>query len=101
MKTTRDMLIEARALVEKGWCQGYQAKDETGACVSHESAKARSFCAYGACWRAEGTVSGPASMALRRAFGSLGVGTWNDAPDRTQADVLALFDRAIAAEPAP
>jgi len=73
------------------------------------SPQACRFCALGATHRAAGTSAGVAAdccAALRQALGMPGVGIdqWNDAPERTQSDVLALYDRAIAlarAEVAP
>jgi hypothetical protein len=33
---------------------------------------------------------------LRAAIGNLSIPGWNDAPERTHAEVLAAFDRAIS-----
>lgn len=82
-------LRAARALVANGWCQGSY---EMG------SRDNRRFCARGAANEAE--CSEIEFDALRAAIpndrggGLIG---FNDAGDRTQAEVLALFDRAIAA----
>lgn len=85
-----DVLKKARELVARpgGWCQG----DVFGgdAC-----------CALGA---TSSVVSddgddGPASDAediLRKAIGTNRLADWNDAPGRTQAEVVAAFDKAIA-----
>jgi hypothetical protein len=44
------------------------------------------------CW-----YDGPAYFALRAAVGGMIVGDWNDAKGRTLEEVLAAFDKAIAA----
>jgi hypothetical protein len=60
------------------------------------------ICAYLALARAaRGAYYGEAYGCLQRAAG-LGpeelIHHWNDAPERTHADVMAAFDRAIATE---
>ena len=41
-----------------------------------------------------------ALATLKRIIGSHEIVPWNDAPERTHAEVMAAFDRAIAAEQA-
>lgn len=41
-----------------------------------------------------------ALATLKHIIGSHEIGFWNDAPERTHAEVMAAFDRAIAAEQA-
>lgn len=90
-----EALRAGRARVERGWCQGV---------LYHEGA----VCALGGISRATDpalmkydTASFQAADLLTRALdGSAGdgvwtVSVWNDAPERTQSDVLALYDRAI------
>jgi hypothetical protein len=97
--TTLDVLIAARAEVEKGWTQGRPC-DEHG-----------NVCAMGALTRVLGeelrtTISAaPAAVydsdacyALEAVCPDEWVQRFNDLPDTTQADVIALFDRAINAE---
>jgi hypothetical protein len=97
---TLDVLVKARAEVEKGWTQGRPC-DEHG-----------NVCAMGALGRAMGLVlstrvgsaplevyRSPASDVLHRLTPrSMTLQQLNDLPETTQADVLALFDRAINAE---
>jgi len=94
MTTVKDNLIAARALIDtpERWIKG---ESRIGDC----------FCALGAI----GVVSGPGAEpglwngcheALAHAVpnGDLYVARFNDDPDTTHADILALFDRAIAAQ---
>lgn len=99
-----DVLTKARGLVEKGWTTGHYARDSFGAECDYS---------FASCWCAEGALfasctgltfaePGTEDDALGRAFnrmfdviGSKHIPTWNDAPGRTQAEVLAAFDRAI------
>ena len=86
--TTKEILIEARKLVEKGW---YQGRDIVG-CVCATDA------IMTAC-RSGGGSPTEAFYHLRRANNIpiyIGIIGWNDAPGRTQAEVLAAFDKAIA-----
>jgi hypothetical protein len=85
---TLEVLIAARAEVEKGWCR-IQLEDDDG-----------NVCAAGALQRvaANGDYRS-ALFALRDllpAWTHGAIGIFNDS--KTKADVLALFDRAIAAE---
>ena len=105
--TTVEVLRKAKqAVIELGWQQGQYRKTETeGPC-----------CALGACLVAVGAklrrgYSGideysadPETMEafvrarrlLEKAVGGVVVWKWNDTPGRTQDEVLAAFDRAIA-----
>jgi hypothetical protein len=85
-------LDEARALIEKGWTQGDYA-DEQRTC----------FCIYGAIQQTlygdpEESVVGRTEEVmvdlLKRATGSCALVAWNDAPKRTQAEVIDAFKRA-------
>jgi hypothetical protein len=95
---TLDVLIRARAEVDAGWCKK-TAVDHYG-----------NVCALGAVETALGRpktqrrnttiIMGDAFAALTLALcrGYSSVPGFNDDPQTTKADVLALFDRAIAAE---
>ena len=97
---TLTVLMKARAEVEKGWCQG-------------EYGRGGGVCMVGALYVAEGNPREKVNEndvevgesyyetydALRRAVG-WNIPMWNDAPGRTQEDVLAAYDRAINAEAA-
>lgn len=100
-KTTAQVLQEARALIEAGWCQGPFYRLEQGA---------EQYCAIGAVRRVVGTDyetfgyvrHDPAEAALSLVARRISHGTfccaiaYNDARGRTKEQVLALFDRALA-----
>jgi hypothetical protein len=98
-----DVLMEARAYIEKGWCQGAAAKDEFGQSVEWEqrlNGIARSWCALGAITDGAGLrLQSPelrdAEHLLQRVVGDGWIAVWNDSPGRTQEEVLEAFDRAI------
>lgn len=56
----------------------------------------------GALWASSGVTSRmlPAERALEAVLAGSSVAGWNDSKGRTQAEVLAAFDKAIAAEEA-
>ena len=97
METVKEVLVKARALIAKGWCQGAVSRSGDGTEVPHLSDLACSWCIVGAVC-AVGKTSAPALDALRRVTGVRNgyLDNWNDAPERTQADVLAAFDETIA-----
>jgi hypothetical protein len=103
-----DILRYARSLlVEKGWCKGAYARDEAG--IPSTLGTGISFCAGGAHWKslmkynirrlsAEGHLTSSFYLldeATPRNYVS--ISDFNDAPETTLDDVLALYDRAIAA----
>lgn len=102
-----DILKAMRALLARdgGWTQGACARDVAGKEVDELSARAVSFDALGALTRAGRDArpgEGGAAMAqLRDRIGFKTLGDWNDAPGRTQAEVLALVDAAIAGAAQP
>ena len=104
----KEMLLEARASVEQGWCQGASARDGQGSPVQPWSPLAAQWSAIGglvAVWarrRAaasdlERAIAGfqLANVALLQAMGS-SPAEWNDRAERTLEDVLAAFERACA-----
>jgi hypothetical protein len=91
------MLSDACELVLSGWCQGRSAQDEMGRAIEPSSAFARSWSAAGALervWRRALVGDDVSLEAFERANLALaGVvkdapQTWNDAPERTRAQVL-------------
>jgi len=98
VKTQLEILKEARALIEKGWCQGYNYEwDGFDAMARREDASR--FCPHGALLVVTGnSLSKPLLAAERRLskFAGYRYVDWNDVPGRTQKEVLALFDRAIS-----
>ena len=86
-------LDEARALIEKGWCQrAFELHSSQGAC----------YCTMGAFYRALGELSeDDEETAFRTLIKAIGlpaedtqVFEWNDAPERTQAEVIEAFRKA-------
>jgi hypothetical protein len=112
MKQLVDVLRAARGLVGAGWAQGCGARNKGGQRVSCDSPMATCFCPVGAIFRSSGntpvnywtTASTPhlsissAIAAVEKANNIKSLVPWNDAPNRTQAEVIAAFDVAIAAE---
>lgn len=94
-----EVLQKARALLEKGWCQGVAARTDKGTSVSPRNRHATSFCVYGSLCCAGYEENMDLHAAIDDImFGRLEVysfGAWNDAPGRTQEEVLTLMDRAI------
>lgn len=104
-------LVEARALIEKGWTRRSGARDRFGAECSPYSNDAREFCILGAvnrvceCNNVDNIPKSTEIDAYLKAelpkpyneYSELkGLYTFNDNVDTTKKMVLALFDRAIA-----
>ncbi len=92
------ILKKARAKIEKGWCQDYLATTDKGTPVSEKSRRAAKWCVLGAV----GAVTKSSREAfrcqqlLREVAGVDFLSTWNNAPGRTQEQVIRLYDKAIA-----
>lgn len=90
---TLQVLIDARKLIEQpeNWYGGGQIDWGLKHC---------SLSAIGKAEESLGLYPGDsrAANALRVAAEIKFVSSWNDAPNRTHADILAAFDKAIAAE---
>ena len=98
MNTTAEKLIAARKLIEQGWTQGTYARDANGEDVDATDDRAVCWCSYGAIVRAydeDFEAAEAARDVLRAAVGTKYAASWNDAPERTQAEVLQAFDDAI------
>lgn len=107
MKTSEILRI-ARSRVEKGWCQGSPAMMEDGSYIVEKDSKigywqqAGRFCSWGAV-RSTEYMDGAeyewwlgAYRLLEKICPTGNIIDWNDVPNRTQAEVLDLFDRTIA-----
>lgn len=105
-----EVLEEARTLVEQGHCKGYFARDAKGEVTSLLGREAVSFCTAGAVYRVAykmGVVDEGYNMVLdyfaivlRELYPNAGkaltsVNTWNDVPERTTNEVIALYDNVI------
>ncbi len=95
------ILKKARRVIARPekWTKGVAARDKNGRECAPFAKEARCFCAIGAVER----VAMPDYGAVRDAISALdaatrwkGTAEYNDSPRRTHAQILALFDRAIA-----
>lgn len=97
---TVEVLRGARRLLsdEKRWTKGGCARDKDGHWVHSGSRSAVCWCLGGAVFRAEEDVIAMmgALDALEAEAGQSPIGVWNDAPERTHAEVVELLDRVIA-----
>lgn len=88
----------------KKWRQGYYAYDAIGRMVEPRDNHACGWCLMGAAFRVLGArktadhVATQTNRALHKAGAIPSVPVWQDAPERTFADVKDLLARAIAAE---
>jgi hypothetical protein len=96
-----DVLIAAKEKVAQGWCQGSFGQIAAGNPLSLKHARA--FCADGAIYAVLGNKAGQSVyFTVRDLFercvvpSRSSIWEWNDTPGRTQAEVLAAFDKAIA-----
>lgn len=103
-KTTLQILEEARALISapSAWIKRDLARDRHGDVVAPDGQSAYCWCAVGALQKVD-DAGVEQHEALDRLRDSLGlahrdVAEFNDDPRTIHADVLALFDRAIASE---
>ena len=101
-----DGLEVARALVERGWVTWEDALDADGVGCDPTDDAAVEWSAYGAIlvaaqlWGSDGNGAARLWMldaVMEHLPTRWSLSAWNDAPGRTQAEVIALFDRAIAA----
>ena len=96
MNTEIEHLKRMRELLEKGWTKGVEARDASGNPIHPQSSLAVRFCLRGASIHA-----GRGPKRLKSLIAALDekhesrAEVWNDKSYRTQADVLALIDRAI------
>ncbi len=92
MKTTRDIFKGARALVARGWTRGvYHRQHCDEPCYCLVGAIVHVTKQSGPRYEAYATLAKLADTTMDGLVG------WNDAPGRTQAEVVDLFDRALAA----
>lgn len=90
-----EILRAARAKIDapEKWTKGESARDASGRGVFSNSPAAVCFCSIGAI----GNIIDSTPMDIfRKAIGCGCISDWNDHKDRTHADVLAAFDKAIA-----
>lgn len=90
--TVSEIREAAARLLEQGWTQGYFAKDADGEACSGADPRAVCFCMAGALMRL--AKQGDASRAyceVKRELGVQVLSDYNDAPGRTQSEVVAAM----------
>lgn len=102
--TMSQVLRAARALIEnpEKWIKGAEAQDAEGRRVTPNDVRAVCWCVTGAIERALGSDDEyrpmiTAARVFADAVGARYAYVYNDRKDVTHADVMAAFDRAIAA----
>lgn len=102
---TREILTAARAKVSQGWCRGANARDTEGRPCQIASPDAVQWCVAGSVYAAlDPNGEHSDALALIRQHiptgGLWDIQQWNDAEERTPAEVLDLFDRVLGECPA-
>jgi hypothetical protein len=92
---TRDVLRKAKGMVARGW---YRLTDDETERVGEKP----QMCVLDALGNAQqpgapARYQGPAHTLLCAIAGTPYLALWNDEPGRTQAEVVALFDKALGA----
>lgn len=101
MSETASILNAAADICERGWAQRAWARDRQGAKVGGASVTAVCWCAGDAIFQAAKVIAPQgyfgavqtACRALRRHINA-NIATWNDAPARTQAEVVETLREA-------
>jgi hypothetical protein len=91
--TDRELLLALRAKLAtpSRWTQMAGARDKRGGCVDVASNQAVCWCLAGACVN-QGTFYEFRLLGFQNISQLV---AWNDAPERTHADVLARIDEAL------
>lgn len=94
----KDILIAARALVAKGWIQGHMGDDIVGYCMigAIKTAACGHVDTVGINDNYVGARDVLRAVIVKRKFYHLTVSSFNDDPETRLADVLSVFDEAIA-----
>lgn len=93
---TKTVLLKAADLVSAGWFQLGRHRSQTG--------PGKCYCAMTAIMYAARVLDATeleheASVALRAFLDVGSLATWNDAPERTQSEVVAALRAAAGAQP--
>lgn len=96
MNRVQQCLVDAKALIATPdkWCQGTYALDQYGLSQSWRYQEPAQICGFGALLREDEFVADEALDYLNRAAG-LDYLKWQDRPERTHAEVMIAFTRAI------
>jgi hypothetical protein len=89
-----DKLDDARALIEKGWCQKDYAQDRCGSGIWYDDPQAVCYCAVGAIRAVcgEDEIADVAERTVEGVVGAASLISWND--KHTQAEVIEAFRKA-------
>jgi hypothetical protein len=95
------LLHDASVLVEKGWCQGTEARDASGNAISVGAADATAWSLLGALQATTAANPstelqdvGDAVAALAELVRDPSLANWNDAESRTKLEVLSVLKDA-------
>ena len=96
MSDVKKVLERAAEIVERGWRQGANARDDDDWPVPAYSKAARSWSAYGAISSVVGRYADALAAEIAvEAVVNCNIRPWNNHPDRTQSEVVtALRDAA-------
>lgn len=101
-RSTVEILKAARARIAQPetWCKEWFARDERGQNRDYNDPEAVKWCAVGSIRKEDTPYNGPVYGALLAQLpeGYKSVSDYNDDFGVTHADILALYDRAIATE---
>ena len=98
--TPTEILIAAREKIEQGWTQNTTARDIGGRPVFSTSQTAVCWCSIGAIYAVDSAQAGDRAAKILSDTLEIersNLTEWNDAPDRTQDEVLIAFGWAIEA----
>jgi len=107
MKTTKEILMGAQALLQKGWCQKTLARDDAGQVTYYAGPDAVTFCMAGALFRAaypeeneQNVIDAQRCLAKTISHDLVGdemamLSVVNDADTTTQEQVLGWVKKAI------
>ena len=98
--TPTEILIAAREKIERGWTQKEYARTDGGEGVKYNSPDAVCWCSIGAICAVDDSRAGDSTVRIFAdtiEIRTADIPHWNDAPDRTQDDVLIAFGWAIQA----
>lgn len=95
--TETQILVDARKVLDMGWCQRASARTDKGIPCEWDEAKASCWCATGAMLRVASMFAPAHTQALATLKSVVGysIVAWNDVWYRTKDEVLAAFDQAI------
>lgn len=98
--TPREILLRARARVERGWTQEAFARKASGVSTHPAHEDACSWCLEGATFQLTRIDHLAAARdALRDVVGTTDLALWNDTSERTKEEVLVAIDAALAKFP--